>query len=126
MDFPRLLRHGERAKRHENGAKNNESECFRHFFCLSLRLSLVTRSFLLDHSIRPVEHRLWDRQVERFSRLKIDCKLKLRGLLHRKIGGLRAFQNFVYVPCRPSVTLSSVSCIGHESTCLYVTASFVH
>ena len=57
--------------------------------------------FLLDHSVRSVEHRLWNRQVERFSRLQVNNALALpryayiseRGNSKRKrLGGLGVFE----------------------------------
>ena len=37
------------------------------------------------------------RQAERLGGLEVDQQLKTRGLLHRQIGWLRPFENFVYV-----------------------------
>jgi hypothetical protein len=41
---------------------------------------------ILDHPVRSVQHRLWNWEIKRFRRLKINHQLKLRGLLHREIG----------------------------------------
>ena len=54
---------------------------------ISLRRSLL----LLDHFIRPVQHRLRNREADLLRRLKIDHQLKLRWLLDRQISGLGTF-----------------------------------
>ena len=55
---------------------------------------------LLDHLIRPRQHVRRNRQADLFRGLQIDDELELRRLLHRQIGGLGAFQNFVHVDSR--------------------------
>jgi hypothetical protein len=60
----------------------------------------VVRSF--DHLIRPLEHSVWNRQSDLFRRFEVDDEFKLRGLLHRQVSGLGAFENLVDVTrCAP-------------------------
>ena len=51
----------------------------------------------LDHLIRPIQHRLRDRQADLLGRLEIDHQLELRRLLDRQIGRLGSLQDFVHV-----------------------------
>jgi hypothetical protein len=51
---------------------------------------------LLDHLIRPYQHVRWDRQADLLGCFEIDDEFKLGRLLHGKIGGLGAFEDFVY------------------------------
>jgi hypothetical protein len=68
------------------------------FFILSLsRLSLT------NHLIRPSQHVGRDCQADLLRCFEIDDELKLLGLLHRKISGLSAFQDFIDVNCRSPV-----------------------
>ena len=46
---------------------------------------------LLDHLVRLEEKRRGDREPERLGGLEIDNQLEFHGLLHREVGGLRAF-----------------------------------
>src|SRR5439155_19436414 len=45
-------------------------------------------------------------------------ELKLRWLVHRQIGRLRALYNFVYISGRATKQISVVRPIVHESTCI--------
>src|SRR6184192_2121824 len=51
--------------------------------------------FSLDHPIRPVQNRRRNCQPDLFRRLQVNHELKLLRLLHREIGGLGAFKNFI-------------------------------
>src|SRR2546425_3184918 len=51
---------------------------------------------LLDHLIRLKEEDRWDGNVERLGRLEIDDQLEFRGLLHRQVARLGAFENLVH------------------------------
>ena len=78
-----LLRLGRCAKRKEHGAKSKSRDYFSSSFFASIPLALGTRLLSLDHPIRSEQHRLRNRQVERFRGLQIDDKFKLRRLLNR-------------------------------------------
>ena len=52
---------------------------------------------LLNHPIRPLQHIRRDRQADLLRRLQVDDEFELRRLLHRQIGGLRAFEDLVDV-----------------------------
>jgi hypothetical protein len=65
------------------------------------RQSLIRKAepralFSLDHLVRGTAP-IAELSADLFCRLKIDHKLKLRGLLHGQVGRLGAFQNLVYV-----------------------------
>ena len=63
-----------------------------------LRLSFSSRpSRSLDHFVSNEQHRLRDRQAKRSGCLETDHKAEARGLLDRKVTGLRAPQNPVDV-----------------------------
>jgi hypothetical protein len=51
---------------------------------------------LFDDLVRSQEQRLGNREAERLGGLEVDDKLELGGLLHRKIRGLGAFEDFVH------------------------------
>src|SRR5437867_8354269 len=63
----------------------------------------------LNDLIGPLQERLRDRQPERLRGLEIDHQLKLRGLFHREIGGLRPLEDFVGMG---SQTLEHVAIVG--------------
>jgi hypothetical protein len=63
----------------------------------------VLFSVLLDHSIRPVQYGLRNREVERLRRLKVNHELKLHRLLNRQISGLCTLQNPIHVCCSTSI-----------------------
>ena len=55
-----------------------------------------------NYSVRPVQHRLRNRQADLLRRLEIDHQLELRRLLYRQIGGLGSLQDSVHVSgCAP-------------------------
>ena len=51
---------------------------------------------LLDHLIRPLQERRWDRQAQGPGGLEVDHKVELSRLLDRQVTGLGALQNLVY------------------------------
>src|SRR6266567_8175166 len=55
--------------------------------------SMSSSSRLLDHLVRPEQHRLRDGQSERFRGLRIDHQLELRRLLDGKVRWLGALQD---------------------------------
>src|SRR5262249_9459259 len=61
-----------------------------------------------NHPVRPVQHRLGNRQTKLLRSLEIDDEFKLRWLLHCQIGGPSAFQNLVHVPRDLPVTVLSI------------------
>ena len=56
---------------------------------------------LLNDFIRSRQHIRRNRQADLLGGFEIDHELKLLRLLHWKIGGLGAFQDFVHVICFP-------------------------
>jgi hypothetical protein len=70
----------------------------------------------LDHLIRPVQHGLRNRQTDLLCRLEINHQLKLRGLLHRKIGGFGSLQDSVHVICDAPVAVRKVGPVVYESS----------
>ena len=59
------------------------------------RDSTSSNGALLDHFIRPPQHRRRDRQAERLRSLEVDDKLKLGGLLDGEVCRLRTLQDLV-------------------------------
>ena len=80
----------------------------------------------LDDSISSIQHRLRNGQTDLFSRLKINHQLELRRLLDRKIAGLGAFLDLVYVAGYAPVTVGLVRTIGHEPASIYSFSVVVH
>src|SRR5215470_17807427 len=71
---------------------------------------------LLDHFSCLRDECGWNGYAERLSGLEIYHKLKSSGLLHRQVGGLRAFQNFGHVSGGSSEHILGVRPIGHQAT----------
>src|SRR5215510_7614418 len=76
-------------------------------------------SVLLDHLVRPVQHRLWNREAERFRRLEINHELKLGWLFNRQVGGLGSLQDSVHVVCDAPVDIRKVRSVVHEPAGLH-------
>ena len=57
-------------------------------------------------------NRRWNRYTNRLSGLEVDKKLKFRGLLNRKIGGVRPFEDLVDARACASVQGRHVESIG--------------
>src|SRR2546426_1771626 len=56
---------------------------------------LVQVVSLLDHLVRPSQHRRRDRQAERLGRLEVNHQLELRRLLHGEVSRFSTFQDLV-------------------------------
>src|SRR5271167_1572977 len=67
---------------------------------------------LFDHVISAGEKRRWNRYTNRLSGPEVDKKLKFRGLLNRKIGGVYPFEDLVDERACASVQLRHVRSIG--------------
>ena len=50
-----------------------------------------------NHFVRPHQHVRRNRQADLLGGFQIDDELELRRLLHRKISGLGAFEDFVHI-----------------------------
>ena len=61
------------------------------------RNSMARRRGLLDHLVRPKQHRLWDRQPERPCSSEIDDQLELRRLLDGEVGRFGTLEDLVYI-----------------------------
>ena len=115
---PRRLRLGGKRRREPRGSNSNERSSI-HYLAFngqrepdqgepqSLKVSheMAPLSYrlaneLLNHFIRPQQHRGRDRQAERFRGLQIDHQLEIRGLLDRQVGGLGPLEEFPGVPAR--------------------------
>ena len=71
------------------------------------------RSRLFDHLIRPIQHRLRNRESDLLRRFQIDHQLKLSRLLDRKISGLRTFEDFVDVGCSAPEQVGTAHAVCH-------------
>src|SRR5215831_10190046 len=92
------------------------------FFFLPRAFSL----FSFDHFIRPIQHRLRNRQTDLLRGLEIDHQLELRRLLYRQIGGLGSLQDSIHVICDAPIAVRLVRPVGHETTDLYEFSILVH
>ena len=68
----------------------------------------------LDHFIRSVQYRLWDRQADLLRCLQINHQLEFRRLLHCQIRGLSSLQDLVNVGGRVAVQVVLVRAVGHK------------
>ena len=64
---------------------------------MSAKCQKQTFAALFDHLVGGGEQRQWNGESERLRGLEIDRELEFVGLLHRQIGGVRAFENAVYI-----------------------------
>src|SRR5262245_48734905 len=86
--------------------------------CCSEELAALVEHGLVDHLIRPPQHRLRDRQAQRLRRLEIDDELEPRGLLHRKVARPGAFEKLVDVARSVSELVEDARTEAHKSSCL--------
>ena len=70
----------------------------------------------LDDLVHPQEQRRRDGQAERLRGLEVDDESELRGLLDRKLAGLRALKYFVHGDRRASSQLLPVDFASHGRT----------
>src|SRR5947199_5986182 len=80
----------------------------------SISTQSSTPSF--DDSIRPVQHRLRNRHADLLGCLEVDHQLKLRWLLDRKIGRLRALEDLVDVGSSPPRQIDTARPVHDEAT----------
>src|SRR6266850_765974 len=73
---------------------------------------------LLNHFIRPPQHRLWDRQPECLGGLEVDREPELRRLFDRQIGGLGTLENLVDVAAQAPPQIAMVRPVRHQRPCL--------
>src|SRR5262249_25823901 len=93
---------------------------------LSYSCLLPRALFSLDHLIRSVQHRLWNRKTDLLRRLEIDNQFKLRWLLDGKIARLCAFQDLVHVSRSATEVFRIIRCIGYEASSIHVLTSLAH
>src|SRR6266404_1583081 len=93
---------------------------FIEFFSYCCLLPRDSCLFSLDHLIRSHQHVRRDRQADLLGGFQVDHQLELRRLLDGKIGGLRAFQNLVYIRSSAPVQVGYTHAIGHEPTVFHV------
>ena len=70
---------------------------------------------LLDDFVAPDEDGLRDSEAQRFGGLQVNDEIKICGLFHRKIGGLRALEDLVDEDCGSFVHCAEVGTVGHET-----------
>src|SRR6266850_3068837 len=81
---------------------------------------------LLDDLIRPLQHRLRDRQAEGLGRPVVDHQLERCWLLDRKVTWLRALQDLVHVSGGPPPQIREVCTVRHEAPSLDVYPSRIY
>src|SRR5262249_34076311 len=64
---------------------------------------------------RPAQHRWRDRHAERLGSLEVDHELELGGLLHRKVGRLRTFQNLIHRDGAAAEDLNEIIPVAHQA-----------
>src|SRR5258707_15544723 len=69
----------------------------------------------LDHLIRPLQERRWNRQAEGLGGLEVDDQLELRRLLDGQVAGFCTLENPVHVHSSAPIHINSVRAIGHEA-----------
>src|SRR5215470_9915664 len=79
-----------------------------------------------NHLIRPVQHRLRNRETDLFRCFEIDHKLELRWLFDRKIAGLGAFKDLIYVRAEAPVHISNIRPVTHETSNFHKLLEFVY
>src|SRR6516165_9090153 len=72
--------------------------------------------FLLDNLVSGHLHDQRYREAERLRRFEIDDEFELRGLLHRKLGGLLALEDAIDIRSRTPDDIGGVGCIGDQRT----------
>src|SRR5205809_704757 len=70
---------------------------------------------LLDHLVRPQQHRLWDGQPENLRSSEVDHQLELRRLLDGEVGRLGALEDLVYVGGRAPEHVTNAWPVRHEA-----------
>jgi hypothetical protein len=80
----------------------------------------------LDHLIRLKEERRGDGEAQFLRGLEVDDQLKLYGLLHRQVGGLGAFENFVRISGNSASLVDAVRPIRDKATNLHKLAALIH
>ncbi len=84
------------------------------------------RQILFDHSIRPREKLRRYRKALLLSRLQVDDQLKLCRLLNRKVTGLRALEDLVYVSGCSAEQILKIRAVGHEPTFFHKSTPMVN
>jgi len=71
-----------------------------------------------DHHISTQQNRVGNLDAERFRGFHVDDQLELGRLLHRQVGGLCAFEDFINEGCRAPPVIKEVWPIAHEAPSL--------
>src|SRR5215470_15805138 len=79
----------------EQSAKSKAQKSEREDFVSPESSNRKSKIVSLDYLIRPIQHRLRNRETEDLRRLQVNDQLKLHRLLHWKVGGSRSFDYFV-------------------------------
>src|SRR4030095_3637905 len=70
---------------------------------------------LLDHPVCPRQHCARNREADLLGSYQVNHELKLRGLLDWQLGGLGAFENFVYVGGRAPEQVRKIHSVKHQT-----------
>jgi len=68
-----------------------------------------------DHFIRLHQHPLRNRQTDLLGCLQVDDELKLRRLLHWKVGGFCPFEYLIHISSGAPVQVGNARTIGHKA-----------
>ena len=81
-------------------------------------LAALVSHALLDHLVRPLQHRWGNREPKGLGRLDVNHELELRGLLHGQISRLSAFEDPIDVRGCAAHLVIEVDAIRHQPTTL--------
>ena len=83
-------------------------------------LATAVALFLLDHSVRPVEHRRRNREADLLRGLQVDHQIELHRLLHGKVSRLGAFQNPIDIARGVSTFGDITGSVRHHATVVHI------
>jgi hypothetical protein len=80
------------------------------------KIQVLSVQSSLNHLVRPIQHRLRNRETDLLGRFQIYDKLKLRWLFHRQIGGFCTLQDLVHGGGGAAELIVNVHAVGMTET----------
>src|SRR5512147_2052445 len=109
-----LLRGGETATRKQQSAYYYKSR--------QLLYTIETRQAKIvspNHTIRPRQHPLWNRESDLLGGFQIDDQFERLRLLHGEIARIGAFQYFVHKRSRAPEIINKARTVGHKPSAFH-------